>query len=117
MASAYTRSDQESQAYSLGHSSASEDLDNLQLDIGQLDNFDLMQLEEVSENLEQECLKLEAQEFNLNTKSLFVEDKKPAAMPEDGEILEDSKPSVKSDGNVRAMADSGATEGLDNAES
>ena len=38
-------------------------------------------------------------------------------MPEDGEILEDSKPSAKSDGNVTAITNSGATEGLNNADS
>ena len=53
----------------------------------------------------------------MDAKSLFVEDRKPAAMPEAGEVLEESKPSAKSDGNVTAIADSGATEGLDNADS
>ena len=110
-------SDHESHAYSVNHSSASEELDNLQLDLNKINSFDLIQLEEVSDTLEQECPTLEAQGFNLDAKSLFVEDRKPAAMPEAGEILEDSKSSAKSDGNVTAIADSGATEGLDNADS
>ena len=110
-------SDHESHAYSVNHSSASEELDNLQLDLNKINSFDLIQLEEVSDTLEQECPTLEAQGFNLDAKSLFVEDRKPAAMPEAGEVLEDSKSSAKSDGNVTAIADSGATEGLNNADS
>ena len=64
------------------HSSSTTDLDNLQLDADKLDDFNLVELEEVSESLEQECLALEAQGLNLNSESLFAEDRKPAACPE-----------------------------------
>ena len=73
------------------HSSSTTDLDNLQLDADKLDDFSLVELEEVSESLEQECLALEAQGLNLNAESLFAEDRKPAACPEPGEITSDTK--------------------------
>ena len=53
------KSDHESHAYSVNHSSASEELDNLQLDLNKINSFDLIQLEEVSETLEQKYRTLE----------------------------------------------------------
>ena len=73
------------------HSSSTTDLDNLQLDADKLDDFNLVELEEVSESLEQECLALEAQGLNLNAESLFAEDRKPAACPEPGEVTSNAK--------------------------
>ena len=96
MASAQSNSDHESQAFSMDQSSdASAELDNLQLDLDQIDNFDLMQLESVSETLEQECLELEAAGLSLNPTSIFAEDSKPASKPEPDEAVEDSKPAAK----------------------
>ena len=71
--------------------SPSSELDNLQLDTDKLDNFNLVELEEVSESLEQECLALEAQGLNLNSESLFAEDRKPAVCPEPGEFTSNVK--------------------------
>ena len=67
-------SDHESHTYSVNHFSALEELDNLQLDLNKINSFDLIQLKEVSETLEQECLTLEAQGLNLDAKSISAED-------------------------------------------
>ena len=91
MASVRSHSDQTS-------SSASEDLDNLQLDIERLDDFDLMKLEEETESLEKECLALEAQGPKLDPMSIFAKNCKPAAKPEPGEVTEDTKPKAKTEG-------------------
>ena len=76
------------------HSSSTTDLDNLQLDADKLDDFNLVELEEVSESLEQECLALEAQGLNLNSESLFAEDRKPAACLEPGEVTSNNKQEI-----------------------
>ena len=111
MTSVHSASDQESQGYSMSHSSgASTELDNLQLDADHLNDFDLIQLEEVSASLEQECLALEAEQRELDINSIFAEDTQPAASkPEPGEIIEEPK---QINDDAMSITDSGASQNV-----
>ena len=111
MTSVHSASDQESQGYSMSNSSGdSTALDNLQLDADEIKDFDLLKLEEVSASLEQECLALEAKQRDLDFKSLFAEDTKPAATkPEPGEIVEESN---QTNNKSTSIVDTGASQDM-----
>ena len=64
------------------------------------------------ESLNKKCLAPEAEGLELDTKSIFTEDTKPAAKPEPGEIVEDTKSTAETGDNAMYIADSGATEDL-----
>ena len=47
------------------------------------------------ESINEKCLTLKAEGFELDNKSIFTEDTKPAAKPEPGKIIKDSSPMTK----------------------
>ena len=64
------------------------------------------------ESINEKCLALKAEGLELDTKSIFTEDTKPATKPEPGEIVEDTKPTAETGGNAMYIADSEATKDL-----
>ena len=61
------------------------------------------------ESLNEKCLAPEAEGLELDTKSIFTEDTKPAAKPEPGEIVEDTKSTAETGSNTMYIADSGVS--------